>query len=458
MQIIARQVSHDFQSSVSKLIVGTECQALDWKNHKLLCKSFNLPRPNPNTRRGLYFPGGDEPGRFEWVDVMPDGYVGETIDRKKYLEENGPDRENSVYSQIQARDMTRSSKHRVEFFCRTDTFIQPSNQGVVDFTRAHACGPCWRGPVLAMSMLDSGDSGYRYIDMDMLDVRHAADHFSSSHRARGTQPKTVLVQACIVSCPHDISNGHSPYSERIVVGSDPVFYSGGSGIANLLGLPLLIRKDVRLDDSNLALPEGGLRNEQAMFLKRDIVSTTKIAAPPQSTRPQDMEAVLLAMGVTMANIGGLGKAEELPGFGCSPSTWAGNDVGSIIIARADGKPLIQEHAEVICEYLKQCVEPILETAIRDLNPKVEVPRRKDILRDINKTTFLDFFDRFRASKVSEDRVWKHLPSPYDIDSARTCEGDMVKAYKEQVANGVLPWHQLRDLRWKEKDDIDKFLD
>lgn len=53
------------------LTLRADCQALDWKNHKLICASATETKPAENYRRGLFFPEGEGSPRWEWIETDP---------------------------------------------------------------------------------------------------------------------------------------------------------------------------------------------------------------------------------------------------------------------------------------------------------------------------------------------------------------------------------------------------
>jgi hypothetical protein len=66
------------------VIVVAECQKLDWENHKVLCQSFDIPRPatsetGKHHRRGLFFPEESEPPRFVRLEAQREERSGKTL-------------------------------------------------------------------------------------------------------------------------------------------------------------------------------------------------------------------------------------------------------------------------------------------------------------------------------------------------------------------------------------------
>lgn len=129
-----------------------------------------------------------------------------------------------------------------------------------------------------MRKVEFGEGKMKYVDIDMRDARTAADCFGSEYRDGSgkmvhLKDQRILVSSCD-SPQHMAQNNHTEkYLEHVLDGCDSIFWSGGSGIANLLGFPLSLRL--------VASHQEGHRNPEAMLLMRDITSTT-FGPPPSS--------------------------------------------------------------------------------------------------------------------------------------------------------------------------------
>ncbi|KAK5385792.1 hypothetical protein LTR20_005292 [Exophiala xenobiotica] len=320
------------------------CQKMDWKNHKILCSSFKNPKPETDRpgrffRRGLFFPGGSAPAQFVWVECWTDFEDTEPIcdqfDRKPYFGQYGAAARTffSEPNPVQARDMTRDSfEFGLHFWCLDLSVAEPPNLGLRTMTRGQACAPNFRGPILVVRHTKKGRNKESYVDIDMRDVRNTADHFSWMYR-EGTgnmahlKDQRVLATGCL--CPQDQAQGgsRSKFVQQVIDTCDSIFAAGGSGIANLLGIPLSLRlaQEPRPGDSR--------RNREAMLLMRDITSTTVGSIP---------------FGKTFINRNFIGEE----GFGSSPDLWNDTKPGCVLIARADGVPLLKEHVEALCAYIE----------------------------------------------------------------------------------------------------------
>jgi len=180
-----------------KLIYLTqECQKLDWKNHKLLCKSFGDESPESTLehgsyRRSVFFPGNAEPARFVWVEVdVPtilddDESTYEMIRTTPFMGKDDPEHCFTKVNLIQARDISADMKESLDFWFKSYASLEDVNIGVQDFTRAGISSPVFRGPILVFkraSGLGPKGLGEAIRDLDSRDVRNAADFLSFAWR------------------------------------------------------------------------------------------------------------------------------------------------------------------------------------------------------------------------------------------------------------------------------------
>jgi hypothetical protein len=215
---------------------------------------------------------------------------------------------------------------------------------------------------------------------------------------------------------------------------DAIFMAGGSGIANLIGIPLLLRTSGSYQRPGSIFVEklGADVNPMATLLKRDILSARKEAslatAPSNSVMVASsqermtvagsstkLDRLLRSEGLPAASTAFSNSApphEPLAGFGSSPTPWDKDKVGSVCVVRADSWPLAPEHLEAICEYIKQKVEPVLLSATAGIDTATPVPGYEDILNSINKNAFLEFFNEYKASKAMTNPIWRDMLDPY----------------------------------------------
>ncbi|KIV87655.1 hypothetical protein PV11_03187 [Exophiala sideris] len=264
----------------------------------------------------------------------------------------------------------------------------------------------------------------------MRDVRNAADYFSSTYRmgSQDADLESVRVAVGIVVCPRTFVR--SPTGYFIVNGCDSIFQAEGSGIANLLGLPMTVRPWY-------AHPTGSedLRNHEAVLLMRDITSD-HVGTLTSTPGYGDLD--------NFRGMGGSYCGEQ--GFGSTPQIWTGNKIGDVLVARADGLPLLSLHLEALCLYVSTKVEPRLAQAISGLTGDALVHSREQVLGTITKADFLAFFEELRAQRRQTDPRWRFFPTPYSmnkefLESTRdTAEG----LFNDQRTMGHLQMSDMSD--------------
>jgi hypothetical protein len=203
----------------------------------------------------------------------------------------------------------------------------------------------WRGPVLATRFLAITGQLRHYKNIDMRDVRNVADYFSSAYR--GYSDNSITSTTCAIVCPADAaSHKKQKYSDLSITANHSSYEQQGSGIANLVGIPL----QVTLMQCNKVLRDdpAGRQNPEAAELYHDINSTIKGKTESVQKEEADHSAMIATFGLQAATFGttrnvGVGSM----GFGTAHSRWIDDDLGSVVVARADGKPLMAEHLEAL---------------------------------------------------------------------------------------------------------------
>lgn len=406
----------------TKLMRYQDCQQLDWKNHKILCKTFNNDaRPSPAHRRALLFPGGSQAPRFEWVLLYPNRQ-GDTIAEDfvsiHYFGTNNKDSCGSDHNGIQGRQINREADEDLWWFKKdVESSIRAPDQpnlGLRAFTRAGACWQDLKGPVFVMRAVEDHQRNLTHRDMDMRDVRNAADYLSQTYRDGYDQEHLRDVRAfgTKIACDGAVKEGQPKLADLVLNGCDRIWNSEGSIIANLLGLPLLARS--AHNPYNID-PRPGFNNLEAELLLRDLDS--KHVLPHIGPRPSGIQMQLIRPGVRDPDLGAkkARKAAGVTGFGSSLQKVSIGSTGSLYVVRADGKPLPMEHTEALCSYINEKVEPQLVTAIEGLAANDVVTQRDDILNSITKASFLEYYDAFKETKIAQGQLsWRDLPNPYDI--------------------------------------------
>ena len=324
---------------------------------------------------------------------------------------------------IQQRDSKRDDEDSLGIVTLIDPNLE-RNEGVRRFTRSGTCGQACSGPVIVSRQQGRVPEQGRCVDIDMRDVRTAADYFSSEHRGYGAN-REVHSLAAVVSPRGMIQDGQPSFEEAAIEHGDIVYSQPGSTIANLLGIPLQLRPVVENgpDDSSHGFYSP---NDYAILLQKDI-NSTKFGCQLTPAGRQLRESIA-ALPRPQADMTEIHRVEPgIEGFGSAPQTWFGDDVGDVLVVRADGLTLPAQHMEAICEYLKQEIEPILRAAVDGLAPDTLVANREEVLNAINKQNFLKFWDTYSAHKVSTG-AWTAIPSPYQM------KGSTLEEYKERTEN------------------------
>jgi hypothetical protein len=387
-----------------------------------------------------------------WVKVKlrnnVTGSLEESFDEKELLHQGFGECQISRRSNIQSRKMI-AGQDVLRFEQNLGGEEHENNPGILAFTRNGVCGARWGGALLVMHYHETEEGVRSYRDVDSYDLRHAADYLSAMNRANRTRPAFGLFHACFITCPAYFGASASEYRDLVVDTKDPVFMKEGSDIATCIELPLLIRKDARPFDDTIANLERPLYyNHQAMMLKRDLHSLTTAPGPGR-----DFYGAYQAIMLSLAKEGlededaifGYVESDGEFGFGSSPVMWSGETlVGNIVVARVDGKPLLEQHLEAIYEYIVQEVDPRIQAAISGLQPGSEVPTRESVIASINKDDFLKFFLRYKQEKAQTQPAWSLLGSPYNVKIDESTKIQMLQAYHEQWSDGMEPWALARE--------------
>ena len=396
-----------------------ECQALDWKIHKMLCSSINDTKPGPEYRRVLLFPEQGEQPRCEWMkvtEVPSETEDFEDWDRDQFFGNTIVERCPILSNHMQARNTFEDDHDGIYLWFDGQGINKPHNQAVRAVTRSLTCSHNWRGPILATRKAGRDPSVEWYIDIDSRDFRSVADFVTAAWRQNGHHNSEKRALACMMPCSSMMSNGVL-MREIAIDQVNSIYTREGSAVANLLGIPLLIEGRSKGFEvtTGFEVQFDGMtdesRNPAAEMLRRDINSTT-VGCQRSLDEDEARQATLYRFGEQVLEISGCTKATSgANGFGSSPAWCTAAPVGPIVIARADGKPLARAHVRVICDYIKEKVEPLLQNATRGLADGALVADRERVLNSVTKADFLEFWVIHKAAHAAENSHW---PSPYDL--------------------------------------------
>ncbi|OAP56891.1 hypothetical protein AYL99_09003 [Fonsecaea erecta] len=368
---------------------------LDWKNHQILCPSFQEPSPpvtEPNGRidgiiedsspeafrRALFFPGGVQQPKFVWIKtwILTDF---ENFDKVEIFGHDRIERYFIIHNSIQARGEGPYAKELIAYYCKARAFDEPPNL---------AAQFCSYG-IFTTEMPKSSSETSTCVTHE-LPPTSSRRHFVVGVVTAFLRKSTFWRQCFLV--PGTVLVGYRD-------GDDPIFQAEGSGIANLLGIPILARAQCPLGqverDGDPEVVLDGRCNPAAEVLLRDITSRT--------TGVQETPTIPI---FPLDDCQYMGEN----GFGSSPMYW--KVCGSAFLVRADGVPLLSQHVEALLSYIREEVEPRLAKALVGVAPGDVVAGRENVLNSITPADFSRYFDAFKVSQSAHDSDWEDLESPY----------------------------------------------
>ncbi|KAF1992673.1 hypothetical protein P154DRAFT_504571 [Amniculicola lignicola CBS 123094] len=192
--------------------------------------------------------------------------------------------------------------------------------------------------------------------------------------------KTRTVNAVRINCDGDVEIGKRPRFEAIqITDSHPAFKTPIPPLSERLGLPVHAYK----------IPGNG----RSWFLKRT----------PNIQGHVNQPATFLNRGCNPERR----FTEDIYEYGWSlaPMQWQ-NEVGSIIVARKDKKPLLPEHTEALCEFSPFRLSNFFQYQLEADSPV------DDVLREIIKPRFQEYYDRWKAKQANEEK--RNQVSPYAV--------------------------------------------
>lgn len=329
-----------------------------------------------------------------------------------YFGSNDKDSGSSNYNGIQGRNIGRAPNENLYWFKKIDNPSDQPNLGLRSFTRVGACWQEFRGPVFVMRAVEDDQRNLTHADMDMRDVRNAADFLSQTYRDGYDQDhlRELHVLGSTIACDGAVQQGKPKWAQCVLNVCDGVWNAEGSIIANLLGLPLLIRGSHNPYNVD---PRPGFENDNAALLGLDVNSKCTLA--PLGPPARGPQVIHVGGPITDLLAQSSRKVAGVTGFGSSLQKFSIGSTGTVHIVRADGKPLPKEHAEALCSYIKDKVEPQLIAAIEGLPTNAVVPQRDEVLNSITKGSFLEYYEALKETKIAQGQLsWSDLPSPYDI--------------------------------------------
>ena len=340
------------------------CQNLEWKHfHGPLCKSYNdfQQRPSQNHKRGLFFSTDSRDPRWIWVPVEwqppKDGETGWEMAQLGDLLGAGP-REH--------HQMSASHKH-MRYLTKTialtwrDNFMNdgsPFNMSIAKATNG-SIGHRWAGPIVCMARKGTDSNPAYYGDLEITDIRDVVDYFGeySKYTAEPRPSKDREIPGVRVSCVGDMREfGYEQFTPAAV----PLRNNNlgdTSGITRRVGFPLLMRKqppDILWQDDHQSAYENTLPSW--LFINDDPASDS---------------------------------------WGWIRKNWLDN-IGSVIVTRADWGPLSPLDVEIMCRFCFDYVAPLFANSIgagrRDMT-------KEEVLAEINPEKWRKFREMYLWSYV-----------------------------------------------------------
>jgi hypothetical protein len=240
-------------------------------------------------------------------------------------------------------------------------------------------------------------------DITLGDLRVAVDYFMSygakqinsiaeleesmaEHELTGEKNKSRT--GVRINCNGDRSvNKRKKYEEVSIPADHPVYKEKPTSISKLLEMPILVWQ-YPADKAwkyNEAAGVGRYDNQSATFLN--------VNADPTSEQ-----------------------------WGWAAPKWQA-EVGSVLVARQDGKDLTWQQAQIMVEHCEFHLQEEFEASLEATN--VKKARRDVVQRHLNKEAFLKYFERFKEEmledkfgglmpEAAEDSSWVYVMSPYDV--------------------------------------------
>ncbi|KAI1828279.1 hypothetical protein F4861DRAFT_174509 [Xylaria intraflava] len=381
------------------------CQQGDYPIHKLLCHTFSVfsvtARPSQDHFRAILFPTNHAQPKLIWLHCKdepetsgePRFQVPDTMAFLGEYRSGGP----IQYNEVLAKQLSNI----VYITCRDGFLIDGSGPNksiaaIAATTPGHHFRHDWRGPIIAYGRVGPDLNSPRCRDIDLNDFRHVADYFVSygSDLASSTPlfppGNHEKIKGVVINCLGDQKMFNKPHFEEIELPeTDTIFKQYcTSDIAYRIGLPVLTKRCfphpnwANVKDPELFGHKSPFDNQDATFLH--------LCCDPKA-KPD------LSRGTF--------------GWGRTDLQWH-NRVGSIIVVRQDGKPILPSHVEALCKYCRYDIRPYLAHSLGFYAP--DEPMSKElVLSMICRPTFTVCWRKMREEKAEKGEPCSDK-SPYNI--------------------------------------------
>ncbi|KAJ8680482.1 hypothetical protein QAD02_016269 [Eretmocerus hayati] len=374
-----------------------KCQRRDWRTHKLLCASFasfdNSSRPTDEHVRAIFFPVNDSIPQLVWLHCRwceNEGTRCQSVDTSPFMGLDTNKQQDSKTDEISYNHVVDKKLPNLIFvnFCDISCDVElEANKSVANTCALDGNIYFWQGPVIAYGIVGlGGTKEITYRDLDMVDFRHIVDYLRESHNYRIPRTIKPSIIGVRINCVGDRNQLNRPFLELVEVPpNDNIFAEPNtdSDIASCIGLPILTRRYP---------PHPSWSSDRGNYV--------------------NLFATILNLSCYDPGLGtGRCHKEEI-GWGWAPDTWQ-NYVGSILVVRQDRKPLSLWHAEALCSFCQDELQPRFESALE----KQSVASRRAVMAMINATGFLRFWNgNFLCGYPSKNRLGRniYIPNPYEV--------------------------------------------
>lgn len=347
------------------------CQKKDWPLHKTICKTLkSTERPSDWHKLALLFPAESTSPVPLWVSC--------TNETPASL--NLPDLDATVGPKShEFRSITRNElrdfdiDHSVVIISKQKSNNVPGLNACIIHNTNGMSRYKWPGPVVAMRMAQGTNT---YEDMTAQDLRVTVDYFTQL----ASNGLSGYIQGVKISCDGELKQGK--FIPVDVPLDHPIFTtSKGPDIPKKIGL------DIRIHQYP---PHPALRNTTGS-LDNQVVTFLHLDANPHS-----------------------------PSWGWAPPEWQ-SGVGSVLLVRADRKPISPRQVEILTEYCFTKLEPSIESSIE----AGTLSARQRVFDRISKQGFDAFFESYKKEQMGFDidmnravsfglRSWGEEKSPLDL--------------------------------------------
>lgn len=349
---------------------SAECKDTDWPSHKVLCHRFRThlaeePIGHDAKLVVCFKPSASRPF-LAWMTAEQIAQC--SIDLRL---ESGSDA--LVRTMVAGINPIRQRPYRRPLLLMHDPhhFQHGINNHSVQLISEPLTESKWRGWVIATVPDTSRDQ------IDMRDLRELADFFTSyklDDTLLGLLREGIKKNRGVrINCLDDV-RCHSlrQYVSVPVPKMHPIYLEPVScDISQLIGLPIQTYKYVHRTDLYSGV------NQLAAHLHRcgDFESST---------------------------------------WGFPPQQWLFN-TRSVLVVRCDGKDLLPEHAEALCNFCCHDFGDVfsLKAEVQAYRSGSQEERRKAFRDKASREGFERFFEQYRSSQA-ERMEWRHIPTPYEM--------------------------------------------